>query len=121
MERMVSGNKLLLVGSIPLDTPEQVFQSFGAPLGRHLSAMPDGEVGPRRHWISRVHYQVLAARVYLGAIHNMTRFKERIATARKYLPEFGLGAYCGFGREPVSALPRILGDHLDALAIAAKA
>jgi hypothetical protein len=23
--------------------------------------MSDGEVGPRRHWISRVHYQVLAS------------------------------------------------------------
>src|SRR5262249_11825890 len=37
------------------------------------------------------------ARVYLGAIHNMAGFEERIAMARKYLPKFGLGAYCGFG------------------------
>ncbi len=58
------------------------------------------------------------ARVYLGAIHNMSRFKERVAVARKYLPEFGLGAYCGFGRQPVSELPRILDDHLQAVAIA---
>src|SRR5262249_54829173 len=36
------------------------------------------------------------ARVYLGAIHNMARFEERIATARKYWSDFGLGAYCGF-------------------------
>src|SRR5262249_6576273 len=50
--------ELLLVGSIPLDTPEQVFRTFGAPLGKYLNAMPDDEVGPRRHWISRVHYQV---------------------------------------------------------------
>jgi hypothetical protein len=50
----------------------------------------------------------------------MTRFKERVATARKFLPTFGLGAYCGFGREPVSALPRILNDHLDAVAMAAQ-
>jgi hypothetical protein len=54
------------------------------------------------------------SRVYLGAIHNMERFKDRIATARKYLPEFGLGAYCGFGRLPPSALPGILSDHLQA-------
>jgi hypothetical protein len=60
------------------------------------------------------------ARVYLGAIHNMTRFKERIATARKYLPDFGLGAYCGFGRLPVSELPSILSDHLKAIEIAAQ-
>ncbi|HEX9463027.1 MAG TPA: hypothetical protein VGB82_10555 [Alphaproteobacteria bacterium] len=53
-------DKLLLVGSIPLDTVEDVFSTFGRPLGQYLSAMPDGEVGPRSHWISRVHYQVLA-------------------------------------------------------------
>ena len=51
---------VLLVGSIPLDTPEQVFRDFGRPLGSALEAMPDGEVGPRKHWISRIHYQVLA-------------------------------------------------------------
>jgi hypothetical protein len=51
---------LLLVGSIPLETAEAVFRGFGGALGPHLMAMPDGEVGPRRHWISRVHYQVFA-------------------------------------------------------------
>ncbi len=60
------------------------------------------------------------ARVYLGAIHNMPRFKERVATARKYLPDFGLGAYCGFGRQAVSELPTILNDHLQAVEIAAQ-
>jgi hypothetical protein len=59
------------------------------------------------------------ARVYLGAIHNMARFRERIATARKYLPAFGLGAYCGFGRLPPSELPAILNEHLQAMKIAA--
>jgi hypothetical protein len=51
---------VLLVGSIPRDTPEQVFREFGAPLAASLKAMPDGEIGPRKHWISRIHYQVLA-------------------------------------------------------------
>jgi hypothetical protein len=50
---------LLLVGSIPLDTPEQVFRDFGKPLGAALKTMPDGEVGPRKRWISRIHQQVL--------------------------------------------------------------
>lgn len=48
-------------GSIPLDTPEDVFRTFGRQLGKYLFAMPDGEGGPRRYWISRMHYQVLAA------------------------------------------------------------
>lgn len=51
---------LLLVGSIPLETAKQVFESFGKPLGPHLACLPDGEVGLRRHWISRVHFQVFA-------------------------------------------------------------
>ncbi len=51
---------LMLVGSIPYDTAEEVFEKFGAGLAKYLAAMPDGEIGPRRHWISKVHYQVMA-------------------------------------------------------------
>jgi hypothetical protein len=64
------GDELLLVGSIPLDTPQEVFQTFGAPLGKYLYAIPDGEVGPRRNWISRVHYQVLAAHPELEVVQH---------------------------------------------------
>lgn len=59
---------LLLVGSVPFDTPQDVFEKFGAPLGRYLFSMPDGEVGPRRHWISRVHYQVFAGHAELDIV-----------------------------------------------------
>ena len=50
------GNDLLLVGSVPLDTAEEVMRAFGAPLGRYLPAMPDGEVGERRSWVNRFSY-----------------------------------------------------------------
>ena len=63
-------SELLMVGSIPLDTPKDVFETFGAPLATHLRTMPDGEVGPRRHWISRVHYQVLAGHFQLEAVRH---------------------------------------------------
>ena len=52
------------------------------------------------------------ARVYLGLIHNMAGFAARLATARKYWPDFGLGGYCGFGRVPPAELSQILADHL---------
>lgn len=65
-------DELLLVGSIPLDTPQEVFEMFGRALGPHLFAMPDGEVGPRRHWISRVHYQVLAGHPELDVVQRPT-------------------------------------------------
>ena len=58
-------------------------------------------------------------RVYLGAIHNMDGFKKRVAAARKFLPEFGVGAYCGLGRTPPSEVPRILAEHVQAMESAA--
>jgi hypothetical protein len=51
----------------------------------------------------------------------MEGFKERITTARKYLPDFGLGAYCGFGRLPPAELPNVLADHIRAVEIADEA
>jgi hypothetical protein len=53
--------RLMLVGSIPLETPPQVFDMFGSTIGRYMAAMPDGEPGHRQHWISRLHYEVFAA------------------------------------------------------------
>ena len=60
----------LLVGSIPLDTVEEVFRDFGGSLGASLQTMPDGEVGPRRHWISRIHYQVLSGHPELETVRR---------------------------------------------------
>jgi hypothetical protein len=51
-------------------------------------------------------------------IHNMGSFKARLQTARKYLQDFGLGGYCGFGRVPVSELPNVLAEHFEAMEIA---
>ena len=50
----------LLVGSIPLTTPAEALEVFGGSLGPHLASLPDGEVGFRQFWITRVHFQVLA-------------------------------------------------------------
>src|SRR5262249_4684751 len=59
------------------------------------------------------------ARGHLCALHNMGTFAQRLAVARKYLPEFGLSAYCGFGRLAPSELPAVLADHIEAAEIAA--
>jgi len=63
-------DEVLLVGSIPLDAAEDVFRAFGGPLGPSLTAMPDGEVGPRKHWISKVHYQVLSGHPELETVRR---------------------------------------------------
>jgi hypothetical protein len=51
--------ELLLVGSVPLDTVEEVFRMVGGPLGPYLAYMPDGEVGDRRYWIDFIAHRVL--------------------------------------------------------------
>jgi hypothetical protein len=45
-------NKVHLVGSIALDSVEEVYRTAGSVLGRRLRRVPDGEPGGRRLWIS---------------------------------------------------------------------
>jgi len=40
-----------LVGSIPLESPETVFESVGKCLSYHCKRIPDGETGVRKNWI----------------------------------------------------------------------
>src|SRR5215831_10179063 len=44
--------KVHLVGSVALDSVEEVFRTAGTLLGRRLLRIPDGEPGGRRLWIS---------------------------------------------------------------------
>lgn len=67
-----------LVGSIGLDTVDEVFRAVGSLLGPYLRCVPDGEVGGRRLWISW-QYPLLRASVFLrpdpsGAIRPTNRF-----------------------------------------------
>jgi hypothetical protein len=73
------------------------------------------------------------ARVYLGAVHHMhgaAGLRGQLEAARRYLPDFGIAAPCGFGRVPErpgrfltetgsEVLPDfleiIIRDHLDAV------
>ncbi|SRR5579875_1341313 len=49
---------LLLVGSVPLETPEEVFESCGRAIGEYLPAIPDGETDERIWWINMLAYRV---------------------------------------------------------------
>jgi hypothetical protein len=70
--------KVHLVGSIGLDTVEEVFRTVGGLLGPYLRRIPDGEVGGRRLWISW-QYPLLRASPFLrpdpsGAVRPTNRF-----------------------------------------------
>jgi methionine synthase II (cobalamin-independent) len=67
-----------LVGSIGLDTVEEIFRTVGKVLGPHLRRVPDGEVGGRRLWISW-QYPLLRSSTFLrtdpsGAVRPTNRF-----------------------------------------------
>lgn len=61
-----------------------------------------------------------ATKIFLGMVHNMENFPERLALARKVVPAFGVAAYCGFGRRHPSELPSVLDEHLMAMKEMAK-
>lgn len=48
---------VLLVGSIPLASVEEVFKTCGPLLGSDIASLPDGEVGERTFWILYVAYR----------------------------------------------------------------
>jgi hypothetical protein len=71
-------NHVHLVGSIGLDSVEEVLRTSGKLLGRRLKRVPDGEVGGRRLWVSW-QYPLLRSSPYLmpdpgGAIRKTSKF-----------------------------------------------
>ncbi len=90
--------KVHLVGSIGLDTVEEVFRTVGNELGPHLQRVPDGEVGGRKLWISW-QYPLLRASTFLrpdpsGKVRPTNRFAlltlaEGVAPADVHFGELG--------------------------------
>ncbi|MDF2115640.1 hypothetical protein PY365_08670 [Roseiarcaceae bacterium H3SJ34-1] len=73
MTQADTAGDVMLVGSIPHKSIPQAMNMFGPPLAQHLQALPDGEVGWRRFWITRVHFQVLAIHPDLEVIQQPRR------------------------------------------------
>lgn len=48
---MAAHARILLVGSVPLDSAEAVFRLLAAKVGAAAARYPDGETGERRNWI----------------------------------------------------------------------
>src|SRR5215469_5298228 len=50
--------ELMLVGSVPLETPDEVFRTCGQAIGHHVPALPDGETDERIWWVNMLAYRV---------------------------------------------------------------
>jgi hypothetical protein len=71
-------DRVHLVGSIGLDTVDDVFRTAGRLLGRRLKRLPDGEPGSRRLWVS-FQYPLLRSMPFLrpdpsGALRKTSGF-----------------------------------------------
>jgi hypothetical protein len=91
-----------LVGSIGLDSVEEVFKTVGSLLGARLKRVPDGEPGPRRLWVS-FQYPLLRSSPYLrpdpsGEVRPTSKFPKLCLAEGVKADEVGFGEL-GYARE----------------------
>jgi hypothetical protein len=99
---MYTPDSVHLVGSIGLDSVEDVFSTVGPLLGRRLRRIPDGEPGPRRLWVS-FQYPVLRASPFLrpdpsGEVRPTSGFP-KLCLAEGVAPEEVHFGELGYARE----------------------
>jgi len=91
-----------LVGSIGLDSVDDVFRTVGRTLGRRLRRVPDGEQGPRRLWIS-FQYPLLLASPFLkpdaGGAHRKNSGFRLLVLADGVTPDEVRFGELGYARE----------------------
>ena len=102
MSEMQPPTAVHLVGSIGLDTVEEVFRTVGPMLGPHLKRIPDGEVGGRKLWISW-QYPLLRASPFLrpdpsGEVRPTNRFP-LLTLAEDIAPDEVRFGELGYARE----------------------
>ena len=91
-----------LVGSIGLDSVEEVFKTVGAVLGHKLRRVPDGEPGPRRLWVS-FQYPFLRSSPYIrpdpsGEVRPTSKFP-KLCLAEGVSPDEVTFGELGYARE----------------------
>jgi hypothetical protein len=114
-------SELLLVGSLPADSADQALRAAAGFFGDLVFALPDGETGPRSAWVGYERAAVPPAQRgpqllppsgrpgagrrpglpgHRAADRRGPGLRRRHATASRYLSDFGVAMYCGFGRQP---------------------
>ncbi len=91
-----------LVGSIGLDSVDEIFRTVGSAIGQRLKRIPDGEVGPRRLWAS-FQYPLLRSSPFLrpdpsGAVRATSKFP-LLALAEGVEPDEITFGELGYARE----------------------
>ncbi|OGA52268.1 MAG: hypothetical protein A3G25_21980 [Betaproteobacteria bacterium RIFCSPLOWO2_12_FULL_63_13] len=81
---------IYLVGSVPLASTAQVFETVSAAFGKRIKQIPDGEVGDRSDWIT--HLEVLfrehpdfepSAEIFAVHAHSVSRRRFRLRPGKR--------------------------------------
>ena len=101
------------------DCAVELANAFMASAGRKVDWMhiPVLDRSDETYYAPLADLRPHGAKIFLGMIHNMDTFAHRFALAKKFLPDFGVAAYCGFGRRRPEELAAILAEHLEALEV----
>jgi hypothetical protein len=91
-----------LVGSIGLDSVDEILHTVGRTIGQRLKRVPDGEIGPRRLWAS-FQYPLLRSSPFLrpdpsGAVRATSKFP-LLALAEGVQPDEITFGELGYARE----------------------
>lgn len=100
----INGNqscKVHFVGSIGLDTVQEVFHTCGTALGARLDRIPDGEPGRRRLWCS---WQIPLLRAspfftvaypgQAGAVFDVLKLADGVKPSEARFGELGYASKC---------------------------
>jgi hypothetical protein len=79
----MAGRKVHLIGSVPMASAEQVFETVSAALGARLARIPDGETGERGDWITWLE-PVFAGNPALELSDEVFRVHEGAAGRRRF-------------------------------------
>ena len=69
MTKEIPSQDVHLVGSVPLQSSEEVFKTTASILGTHITRIPDGETGERSNWVDW-QFPLLEANSHLEEIAN---------------------------------------------------
>ena len=107
-------SELLLVGSLPANSTEGAWDRFAGAVTRLTRLIPDEVlVGYHLCYGTFPEWPMYEARDMGLLVDGAAGLRRRHATASRYISDFGVAMYCGFGRQPGADGTETMREHAD--------
>jgi hypothetical protein len=125
MAPRVNSELLLVVGSLPADSADSALRLAAGFFGDLVCALPDGETGPRAAWVGYERERLVRPNpgvIVVQETESPTGIPRHAyetpvfgcgagKTRHRYLSDFGVAMYCGFGRQPGADGTETMREH----------